>query len=84
MKVSFEKLLRKSEKLAARSRKILMGFLDIDYNEADRLLQSSGGSVKTAIVMKKLSVSREQAEEKLKEAEGFLRRVIDWLYIKAY
>lgn len=67
----------RSEKLAARSRKMLMDFLDIDYNEAEKLLQISGGSVKTAIVMKKLSLDKEQAEEKLKEADGFLRRVIN-------
>jgi N-acetylmuramic acid 6-phosphate etherase len=69
-------LQARSEKLAARSRKILMEFLDIDYDEADRLLQSSGGQVKTAIIMKKLSLTREQAEIKLKEADGFLKRVI--------
>jgi N-acetylmuramic acid 6-phosphate etherase len=70
-------LQMRSEKLAARSQKMLMEFLDIDYKEADNLLQSSGGSVKTAIVMKKLSLEKEQAEERLKEAGGFLRRVIN-------
>jgi len=69
-------LQARSEKLAARSRKILMEFLDIDYNEADSLLQSSGGSLKTAIVMKKLSLSREQAEQELQKADGFLKRII--------
>ena len=67
----------RSEKLAARSRKMLMEFLNIEYDEADELLQSSGGSVKTAIVMKKLSLNKDQAEERSKEADGFLRRVID-------
>jgi len=65
-----------SEKLAARSRKILIEFLDIDYDEADALLKSSGGSVKTSIVMKKLSVDKKDAELKLKQANGFLKRVI--------
>ncbi len=65
-----------SNKLAARSRKILMEFLGIDYAEAERLLSLSGGSVKTAIIMKKLSVNREKAEQKLIEAEGFLRRIL--------
>ncbi len=70
-------LQMRSEKLSARSRKMLMEFLDIEYSQADKLLQASGGSVKTAIVMKKLSLNKEQAEEKLKKADGFLRRVID-------
>lgn len=69
-------LQAKSEKLSARSRKILIEFLGIDYAEADALLKSAGGSVKTAIVMKKLSINREDAEQKLKEADGFLKRVI--------
>jgi len=65
-----------SEKLTARSRKILMEFFEIDYDTADSLLKSSGGSVKTAIVMKKLSIDKPTAEQKLKEADGFLKRVI--------
>lgn len=69
-------LQARSDKLAARSRKILMEFLDIDYNEADSLLKSSGGSVKTAIVMKKLSLNKEQAEQELEKANGFLKRII--------
>jgi len=65
-----------SNKLAARSRKILIDFLGIDLNEADSLLVESGGSVKTAIVMNKLSVDRDEAEKKLREADGFLKRII--------
>ncbi|PKK83737.1 MAG: N-acetylmuramic acid 6-phosphate etherase [candidate division Zixibacteria bacterium HGW-Zixibacteria-1] len=68
-------LKARSEKLESRSRKILMDFLGIDYDEADRLLKEAGDSVKTAIVMKKLSVSRDEAEEKLIEADGFLKRI---------
>ncbi|UCD94489.1 MAG: N-acetylmuramic acid 6-phosphate etherase, partial [Candidatus Zixiibacteriota bacterium] len=70
-------LQARSEKLAARSRKILMEFLGLDYDEADRLLESAGGSVKTAIVMKKLSVDRAAAEKRLQKANGFLKRVIE-------
>ncbi|MCP4705972.1 MAG: N-acetylmuramic acid 6-phosphate etherase [candidate division Zixibacteria bacterium] len=69
-------LQARSEKLAARSRKILMEFLDIDYDTADALLKSSGGSVKTAIVMYRLSVDKPTAEQKLDDADGFLKRVI--------
>lgn len=65
-----------SDKLAARSRKMLMEFLNIDYDKADWLLQDSGGSVKTAIVMHKLSVDRDAAEKKLAEADGFIKRIV--------
>ncbi len=68
-------LQARSEKLAARSRKILMEFLDIDYDRADRLLIAAGGSVKTALVMHRLDITREDAKRKLLEAEGFLRRL---------
>ncbi|UCD95638.1 MAG: N-acetylmuramic acid 6-phosphate etherase [Candidatus Zixiibacteriota bacterium] len=70
-------LQARSEKLAARSRKILMEFLGLDYDEADRLLESAGGSLKTAIVMKKLTVDRAAAEKRLQKANGFLKRVIE-------
>lgn len=69
-------LQSRSEKLAARSRKILMEFLSLDYEAADELLRKAGGSVKTAIIMHRLGVPRETAEKKLAEADGFLRKLI--------
>lgn len=69
-------LQARSEKLAARSRKILMEFLKIGYAEADRLLVEAGGSVKTAIVMNRLSLDRRKAEARLKKAGGFLRKLL--------
>lgn len=64
-----------SEKLAARSRKILMELLHLDIDHANRLLAEAGGSVKVAIAMQKLSVSRVEAEERLTAAGGFLSRL---------
>ncbi len=69
-------LQARSEKLAARSRKILMEFLNVDYEAADMVLKNAGGSVKTAIVMHRLSVDKSEAERKLKGADGFLKRII--------
>lgn len=69
-------LLARSEKLAGRSRKILMEFLKIDYEKADRLLNSAGGSVKTAIVMQKFGIDKQSAERKLAEVDGFLRKLL--------
>ncbi|MBU8933608.1 MAG: N-acetylmuramic acid 6-phosphate etherase [candidate division Zixibacteria bacterium] len=66
----------RSEKLAARSRKILMDLLELDYEQADQLLISADGVVKTAIVMHKLSCSREEALRRLDDGDGFVSRVI--------
>ncbi|MDX9858532.1 MAG: N-acetylmuramic acid 6-phosphate etherase [candidate division Zixibacteria bacterium] len=65
----------RSEKLAARSRKILMDLFDISLPDANDLLAQAGGSVKTAIVMKQYGCAKEVAERKLSDAGGFVRRV---------
>ena len=70
-------LQAKSDKLAARSRKILIDIFGIEMEEAECLLSDAGGSVKTAIVMKKFSCTSEEALLKLKEAGGFIRRIIE-------
>jgi len=64
-----------SEKLAARSRKILMELFDIELAEADRLLKDSEGSVKTAIVMKEKSCSKDEALTLLSKAGGFISKI---------
>ncbi len=69
-------LQAKSDKLAARSRKILIDLFKLDLAGADRLLEDSGGSVKLAIVMHKLGCDRKTAESKLAGAEGFISRVV--------
>jgi N-acetylmuramic acid 6-phosphate etherase len=66
-----------SDKLAARSRKILIELLEIDYEAADRLLAESGGSVKTAIAMQRLKIGRAEAERRLAAADGFLWKLLD-------
>ncbi|MFQ6008500.1 MAG: N-acetylmuramic acid 6-phosphate etherase [Candidatus Zixiibacteriota bacterium] len=63
-----------SEKLAARSRKILMGLFQIPLPEVENLLDRAGGSVKTAIVMYKFRCGKEEAEKKLERADGFISR----------
>jgi len=68
-------LQAKSEKLAARSRKILMDFFNIDIEESEKILKRSGGSVKIAIVMKKFNCTKARALKKLKQADGFIRRM---------
>ncbi|HWR82834.1 MAG TPA: N-acetylmuramic acid 6-phosphate etherase [Candidatus Deferrimicrobium sp.] len=67
-------LQARSEKLAARSRKILMDLLALSYQDADSLLTRAAGSVKTAIVMYRFACAKEEAEGKLQRAGGFVGR----------
>jgi N-acetylmuramic acid 6-phosphate etherase len=66
----------RSEKLAARARKILIDLFEISVLEADRLLREAEGSVKAAIVMHKTSCTLAQAKAKLDAGGGFIRRVL--------
>lgn len=68
-------LQARSEKLSARSRKILIDLFGMALEEADALLKKSDGSVKVAIVMKKFSCDVSSAKEKLSVADGFISRV---------
>ncbi len=66
-----------SDKLTARSRKILIDLLGVSYEEADQLLEASGGSVKLAIAMQRLGVDKNTAAERLADAGGFLWKLLD-------
>jgi N-acetylmuramic acid 6-phosphate etherase len=68
-------LQARSEKLAARSRRILMELLNIPLADAEELLRRSGGSVKLAIAMHWLHCDRVEAERRLAQAGGFLARL---------
>jgi N-acetylmuramic acid 6-phosphate etherase len=68
-------LQAKSEKLAARSRKILMDLFSLSTDEASDLLIEAGGSVKVALVMKRHQCTAEQARQKLRDADGFIHRI---------
>ena len=63
-------------KLEDRSERILMEVCDVDRAHARTLLEQSGGTVKTAIVMHGLGVARADAERALDEAGGIIRRVL--------
>lgn len=62
-----------SEKLEDRARRIVRDLLGIAYEEAGALLERADGRVKTALVMGRLDVEREEAERRLDAAGGFLR-----------
>jgi N-acetylmuramic acid 6-phosphate etherase len=65
-----------SQKLVDRGERIMMEVCGVTRDEGRRLIDAAGGSVKTAIVMQKLRLSREDAERALAEAGGVIRRVV--------
>jgi len=65
-----------NNKLKDRSERIMIEVCGITREEARKLLEAAGKSVKTAIVMQKLNVSRDEAEKALERAGGVIRRAI--------
>lgn len=62
-----------NEKLLERARRIVMTVAQVDYEVADRTLQSANGHVKTAVLMARKEVDKATAEQMLASANGFLR-----------
>ena len=65
-----------NEKLIDRGCRFVSEIAKISYEEAQKYIEMSGKKVKTACVMAIKNCSKEEAEEKLKENGGVLRRVI--------
>jgi N-acetylmuramic acid 6-phosphate etherase len=63
-------------KLVDRAHRIIMSATGCDLAAATRLLEESGKSVKTAIVMQKLSLDRAAAEARLSETHGVLAKAL--------
>jgi N-acetylmuramic acid 6-phosphate etherase len=63
-------------KLVDRAQRIIAEATGCSLAAAGELLTASGNSVKTAIVMHKLSLPREAAEARLAEANGILARAL--------
>ena len=64
-----------NNKLIDRSQRIVMEVTGISREDATKLLERAGKSVKLAIVMQKKGVSREEAEKLLADNGGVVRRV---------
>lgn len=60
----------KNSKLADRARRIIARAAGISYEQAGEMLITSGNSVRTAIVMARAGVSREEAERRLAAGHG--------------
>ena len=65
-----------NDKLTDRSQRIVAEVCQVDREAARELLHEAGGRVKLAIVMHALGVSRAEAERRLDEARGVIRRVL--------
>ncbi len=63
-------------KLVERSRRIVMTVTGLSYPDAGRVLEASGGHVKTALVSSLADVPVDRARELLREASGFVREAI--------
>ncbi len=66
-----------SKKLQARSVRVVMTVTGLPYEEAARYVEAAGGSVKVAILMALKGWTREQAEEALRRADGFVRKALE-------
>lgn len=65
-----------NEKLHERSKRIIMMFTGVDYEEASSLLKRAGGHVKTGLLMALAGISKDDAEKKLEEHGGFIRKAL--------
>ncbi|MBE6724671.1 MAG: N-acetylmuramic acid 6-phosphate etherase [Ruminococcaceae bacterium] len=65
-----------NEKLADRARRIVASAAECSGDEAAALLEASGRSPKTAIVMGLCGIGREEAEALLSQTAGHIRRAV--------
>ena len=70
-------LMAVNEKLVDRGTRIIQKITGLDYDSSEEALIRANKSVKTAIVMIKKNCELIDAEEKLRNAAGSLRQVID-------
>jgi N-acetylmuramic acid 6-phosphate etherase len=64
------------QKLQDRGERILMELLGLERGAATELLAASGGHVKTALIMGRLGVARDEARRRLEAADGVIARVV--------
>jgi N-acetylmuramic acid 6-phosphate etherase len=63
-------------KLRQRAARIVAEISGIGIEEAERTLETTGGDIRTAILMHRLSLTLEQAQERLRAANGNLRAAL--------
>ena len=65
-----------SRKLEMRAERITATVGQVSREKAQELLKITGNDVNTAIVMARLGISKTEAEEKIKAAGGFLKKIL--------
>jgi len=70
-------LMTVNDKLVDRGSRIISHLTGLDHDKAGEALFAAGKSVKKAVIMVKKKCSLEEAELMLKEADGFLRRILE-------
>lgn len=71
-----------NKKLVERAKRIIMMFTDLNYELASEYLKKSGNHVKTAIVMAKGNLEKEEAQKRIEESNGFIRKALEGLPVK--
>ncbi len=72
-------LQQNSEKLVERSKKIIMIATDVDYKQAETLLEKSQGHVKSAILMELTNLELDRAKSLLDKNGGFIKKALfEW------
>jgi N-acetylmuramic acid 6-phosphate etherase len=66
-------------KLRARGLHMLREILGVNHDEAEKLSERSGGQLKVAVIMGALGCSRKEAEQRLAEGDGNLRKILGHL-----
>ncbi|MDQ3821412.1 MAG: N-acetylmuramic acid 6-phosphate etherase, partial [Acidobacteriota bacterium] len=70
-------LLTRNTKLRARAERILAAETGLTEAEAAAQLDAAGGDLRSALVMNRARVGREEAERALAEAGGVVGRAVD-------
>lgn len=65
-----------NEKLVERSKRIIMEATGSTYEEAENMFEEAGESVKIAIVMILTGSSKEEANQKIQDGNGFIRKAV--------
>lgn len=65
-----------NEKLVERSKRIIMEATDCDYETAEKTFIQAGEDVKLAIVMILSNSAKDEAQEKLVQAKGFIKNTL--------
>jgi len=66
-----------NQKLTERAKRVVMAITGIKYEAAAEFLQKADGQVKTAIVMIKANITKDEALDRLQRSGGFVRSAIE-------